>query len=125
MQRKQTIDELEKENAKETTSEATKAKNNETINVTRASIQGVYNGTGEIEKHAYTVKVTGAQELQNGTEVEAELARTSTSVTLNTASYKLSSTDAALVSDKTVVVNANDVKFSFGDYGITDALAES
>lgn len=123
--KQQTIDELEKENAKETTSEATKAKNNETINAIRASIQGVYNGTGEIEKHAYTVKVTGAQELQNGTEVEAELARTSTSVTLNTASYKLSSTDAALASDKTVVVNANDVKFSFGDYGITDALAES
>ena len=120
--KQQTIDELEKENARETTSESTKEKNNETIQFLRASIQGVYYGTGEIEKHAYTIKVTGAQELFGGTETEAALARSSTSVTLNTAAYKLNSTDASLTSDKTVLVNTGDVKLLFGDYGITDTL---
>ena len=123
--KQQVIDALEKENAKETTSESTKAKNRETIAATQAAIEGVYNGTGETESHAYTIKVTGAQDLENGTEIEAAFARQSTSLILNTTAYKLGSTDGVLVSDKTVVTDAKDVQFIFGDYGVTDVLEES
>lgn len=117
--KQQVIDALKKENEKETTSDATKAKNNETIKATEAAIQEVYYGSGEAENHAYTVKITSEQELSDGGETDASLMRQSTSLTLNTAAYKLSTDTTTIASDKTVQINDDGVSFTFGDYGVT------
>ena len=123
--KQQVIDELKKENEKETTSDATKAKNNETIKATEAAIQEVYYGSGETESHAYTVKVTGEQELSDGSEIDAVLMRQSTSLILNTAAYQLAANTAPLTSDKTVQINADGVTFTFGNYGVTGAFSKN
>ncbi len=123
--KQQVIDELKKENEKETTSDATRAKNNETIKATQAAIEEVYYGSGEAETHAYTVKATGEQELADGSEADAALARSSTSLILNTAAYKLSTDTASLVSDKTVQIDADGVFFTFGNYGVTGTFSKN
>lgn len=120
--KEQTIAELEEENKKETTSDATRERNNETIRATRASIQEVYFGTGEAETHDYTIKVQGEHDLNDGDTIDATIARNSTSLTLNTAAYRLASTGAPFTTDATVE-NTAGAKLRIGDYGITDAMA--
>lgn len=122
--KEQTIAELEEANRKETTSDEVRARNIETINSIRATIASIYEGTEEAETHDYKIKITGTKELHGGDQIDAQIARTSTSLILNTAAYKLASDTVPIQSDETVSILADDVKLRLGDYGITGILPE-
>lgn len=123
--KQQVIDELVAENAKETTSEEQKSRNNSLIASNRLAIEGVLVGANDEsleEAFQFSAKVSGTETMNKTKTLDLRLTKT-TAATVSSVAYYLSSRNLPTVTtDETVSTYTNDVKIKFGDYGRTSNL---